>query len=94
MSVYIDSLFPWGWKHGPSCHLIADRPHELHEFAARLGMRKRWFQKFASTPHYDLTAKRRKKAVEWGAVELDRKAFVTKTREVRANYQRVKGAWL
>lgn len=89
MSVYVDRLQHWGWKHGPSCHLIADQPHELHEFAARIGMQKRWYQRDASTPHYDLTAKRRARAVELGAVELDRRSFVMKAREVRATWTEV-----
>jgi hypothetical protein len=75
MAVYIDKLRDWGWKLGPSCHLIADSNEELHAFAAKLGLRREWFQPKASGPHYDLTAKRRALAVAAGAVELDDRAF-------------------
>lgn len=34
MGVYIDELRDWGWRLGPSCHMIADTNEELHEFAA------------------------------------------------------------
>lgn len=66
------------------CHLIADTEDELHEFAARLGMRRSWFQQpkgIGSLPlkpesrkaqnwHYDLTAPKRAMAVRLGAVEV------------------------
>ena len=75
MSVYVDRLRNWGWKLGPSCHLIADTNEELHEFAARLGMRRSWFQKATSGPHYDLTEPKRRLAVSLGAVELEDRPF-------------------
>lgn len=75
MAVYVDKLRDWGWKLGPSCHLIADTNEELHQFAARLGLKRSWFQAKASGPHYDLTAGRRARAVELGAVELDDRPF-------------------
>jgi hypothetical protein len=73
--VYIDKSRNWGWKLGLSCHLIADSNEELHAFAARLGLKREWFQASPSGPHYDLTAKRRKRAVELGATELDDRPF-------------------
>jgi hypothetical protein len=33
MSVYVDSLIDYGWRHGASCHLIADKVSELKAFA-------------------------------------------------------------
>lgn len=84
--VYVDRLQNYGWRLGPSCHLIADSLPELHGFAARLGLRFEWFQ-LKSSPHYDLTASKRKRALELGAVELDRSAFVAKIRELRAQRQ-------
>lgn len=75
MPVYIDRLRNWGWHLGPSCHMIADSNEELHAFAVRLGLRKAWFQKSTSGPHYDLTANRRVEAVRLGAVELDDREF-------------------
>lgn len=75
MSVYVDVLRDWGWRLGPSCHLIADTNEELHEFALKIGMKREWFQKSSSGPHYDLVRSRRIKAVQLGAIELDDKKF-------------------
>jgi hypothetical protein len=75
MSVYVDMLIDYGWKYGPSCHLLADTEEELHEMAAKIGMKRSWFQKGgkAEMPHYDLVASRSKKAVALGAIEINRK---------------------
>jgi hypothetical protein len=56
------------------CHLIADEADcpELHAFAARIGMKRSWFQ----GDHYDLGPGRRAAAVAIGAIEVDRKTFV------------------
>ena len=65
--------------------MIADTPEELHEMAIAIGHRIAWFQASppASTPHYDLTGPKRIKAVRLGAIELGRKEFVDKIRELR-----------
>lgn len=60
-------------------HMTADTPDELRAFAARIGMRREWFQTCKRACgkgpcvhwHYDLTAPRRAKAVAVGAVEID-----------------------
>lgn len=83
MAVYVDRLSDWGWRHGLSCHLIADSVSELIEFAVSIGLRPEWFQA-KSSPHFDLTADGRREAVRRGAVELGRHAFVAKLRELRA----------
>ena len=71
MTVYVDELRVWGvWKYGESCHMTADTDEELHEFAARIGMKRQWFQNRTGYPHYDLTIGRRAKAVRLGAVEV------------------------
>ncbi len=71
--VYVDELMNWGWRLGPSCHLFADSPDELHAFAARIGMKRQWAQVGGrSVLHYDLTAGRRAKAVALGATVADR----------------------
>lgn len=82
MSVYVDNLRDYGWRHGPSCHLIGDSVEELIAFAENMGMRREWFQP-KSSPHFDLTAEGRKAAVANGAIELDQRAFVKKLREIR-----------
>lgn len=95
MPVYVDYLRNWGWKlRGSirrSCHLVADSKEELFEFATqRLGMKKEWYQP-KSMPHFDLTVIKRMKALKRGAIELERKEFVTKLREIQ---QKVRdGEW-
>ena len=76
MAVWVDPLMDLGWSLGPSCHLMADTSVELHDFAARLGMRRSWFQDKGRLSHYDLTARRRERAVSLGALELDSRASV------------------
>jgi len=52
---------------GGACHLTGDDLHELHEFAAKLGLRPEWFQD-GRIPHYDLTRGKRQQAIDAGAV--------------------------
>lgn len=82
MAVYVDRLIDYSWRHGPSCHLIADSVAELKEFAVQIGMRVEWFQP-KSSPHFDLTAAGRDAAVANGAIELNNREFVAKIRELR-----------
>ena len=82
MAVYVDPLCNHGWRLGPSCHLFADTLMELHEFAAKIGMKRAWFQD-ERLPHYDLTRSRRAAAVRAGVVELGRRDAVMKWREMR-----------
>lgn len=80
MSVYVDESFVAeakgtqarrvGARHGHRwCHLWADSLDELHAFAARIGMRRGWFQDHAILPHYDLVPSRRAHALRLGAIE-------------------------
>lgn len=87
MSCYVDRLAARGWRLGESCHLIADTLVELHDLARRIGLKRAWFQE-KSTPHYDLTASRRARAVRLGAIELDRRGLVAKIRELRGIAQK------
>lgn len=53
-------------------HLFADSKEELHEFAAKLGLKREWFQdKGDHLWHYDVTAAKRRKAVALGAQECN-----------------------
>lgn len=64
------------------CHMIADTLGELHGMAERIGMKREWFQG-GSFPHYDVSLTRRKTALRLGAIELGRRGFVAKMREMR-----------
>lgn len=79
MSVYVDDVFiPYGRM--KMCHMIADTEDELHDMAARIGMKRKWFQG-GDRPHYDVSMSRRKLAVEQGAVEITIKELVHRLRE-------------
>ena len=74
MGIYVDRLVNYGWRLGPSCHLTADTAEELHEFAAKLGLKRTWCSdrtQPASRPvHYDLVASKRRLALENGAEDI------------------------
>lgn len=90
MAVYVDPLFDtqgWSaaWPYPHACHLMADDDVQLHAFAARLGLKRAWHQACPphSVSHYDLTARRRSRAISLGAIEVDR-GFVAGRVRVRA----------
>ena len=74
--IMVDELRRWPHArhrcfHRGACHLTTDGPlEELHEFAERIGLRRRWFQEHPLAPHYDLSPARRVRAVTAGAVEV------------------------
>lgn len=77
MTVYVDDYrvparvgrLSARWSHltvGPD-----DNIAELHEFAARIGLRKSWFQaKGWPWDHYDVTDSKRQEAIRAGAVPI------------------------
>jgi hypothetical protein len=73
MTVYVDELLVYPGAKPPfdkgSCHLTADTLKELHIFAELVGLKRSWFQDHKLCPHYDLTPRRRAKAVELGATQ-------------------------
>lgn len=78
MTVYVDDAnIPASVQNGNRthtsqwCHLSADTEAELHDFAAKLGLKRAWFQ-HAGRPtfHYDLTAGKRAQAVAHGATQI------------------------
>ncbi|HOX22773.1 MAG TPA: DUF4031 domain-containing protein [Elusimicrobiales bacterium] len=73
--VYVDALHPCAptlrWPFTASCHLYARDLNTLHDFAARLGLKRSWFQGNAKLPHYDLTGNKRAQAVRLGAAERE-----------------------
>lgn len=93
--IYVDPLLPCirnaRWRYDESCHLMCDPCDDLsslHAFAASIGLKRCWFQnKPQSTPHYDLTAGMRAKAVAAGAIEIDRHKTVAIIRAWREHRQ-------
>ncbi len=59
-------------------HLISDTSwDELHNFAAKMGLKREWFQEAGRLSHYDLTTSRAKKtAVNMGAKLVSSKQIV------------------
>lgn len=88
MSVYVDDMMVCipnrNWRYPESAHLFADTNEELHAFAAKLGLRRAWFQDNPRLPHYDLTRNKRHAAILNHAIPLDRHASVAKWDEIRA----------
>lgn len=86
MAVYVDNA-RIVWKEYLWCHLVADSENELHLFAQRLGLKRCWYQKKASYPHYDITIKQRKMALELGAIEGTRKQIIECAKELKIQLQ-------
>ena len=84
MSVYVDKAI-YKYRRMIMCHMVADSPAELHAMARKIGVRRRWYQASASTPHYDVCKSKRALAVGAGALECDRNAFVAALRRIRAS---------
>jgi len=80
--VYVDeATYPWRGKKW--CHLTADNLAELHQFAAKLKLKREWFQN-KRIPHYDITESKRLKAIELGAIAISTKEMVKRVRETLA----------
>lgn len=74
MAIIIDEAI-WTFRGNLYCHMISDVPgqpglDELHEFAARIGLKRSWFQDKPRWPHYDVIDKKRKQAIALGAEEV------------------------
>jgi hypothetical protein len=73
MTIYVDDVrLPYGRM--IMCHMWADDEAELHAFASRLGLQRRWFQEppKASWKHYDISLGVKKEALAAGAVLTDK----------------------
>ena len=69
MTVYIDDMYRYAmgeFRGMRMSHMIADHDEDLHAMAARIGMKREWFQ----GDHYDVPLPRRELAIEAGAVAI------------------------
>jgi hypothetical protein len=82
MAVYIDDECI-EWRGKIWCHMVADTPDELHKFAARIGLKRVWFQSQSIYPHYDVTLAVRVKALQMGAILADRETLIACARELK-----------
>lgn len=83
MAVYVDEE-AIRWRGREWCHLVADSLDELHSFAAKLGLRRSWFQSKTRYPHYDVTTSVRTRAIALGAHNADRDTIVSCARQMRS----------
>lgn len=84
MSVYVDDAkHPFGRM--KMAHLLADTEAELHEFAARLGLKRSWFQG-GRRPHYDVCKSKRRAALKAGALPIDGPQLRDLLMRTRADY--------
>lgn len=79
MTIYVDNLIACNasqskrWAYKKACHLFADSEDELHIFAAKLGLRREWYQDHhpnSAFHHYDITENKRREAIKLGAVAI------------------------
>ena len=82
MSVYVDDAKN-PYQRMKMCHMIADTVNELHIMAGLIGVKLKWFQKDASFPHYDICLSKRAQAVQYGAIQVDRRQLVEHMRRIR-----------
>lgn len=76
MSLLVDDA-RWSWRGARWCHLASDCSlDELHEFAARLGVRRMAFH----GDHYDLPADRRPDALAAGACAVPSRELLARMR--------------
>lgn len=87
MAVYVDNV-NIKWREREWCHLVADSLEELHLFADSLGLKRAWFQKNASYPHYDITSITRKKAIYLGAQMGDRQKIISCAKKMKAQLEK------
>lgn len=87
VAVYVDHLFVMeargaaahavGAKNGHRwCHMWSDDLPKLHAMAAKIGLRREWFQENGRLPHYDLTPAKREFALKLGARERSLKDWL------------------
>ena len=89
MTVYVDDVFDWpsdDWRNGQWCHMWCDGDEaELHAVAARIGMKRSWFQSHDPRfHHYDLRPHKRELALENGAHYMPLKQWIREGMSKRA----------
>lgn len=86
MTVYVDKAFH-EFARMKMCHMLADTPEELHAMAKMIGIARRHYQAYASTPHYDVCKAKRAMAVNLGAQEINRSQLFAIIKKIRTEEQ-------
>jgi hypothetical protein len=90
--VYVDSA-NIRFKGQSYCHMATDGDvAELHAMAAKVGLRRSWFQSKSSLPHYDVAPSKRALAVQYGAVEVNCLELVRRCSATLKKIEQVKEA--
>ena len=89
MTIYVDGLVNNLWKlRGKivkNCHMWSDQStEELLDFAEKIGLKRSWVQTGSWLTHFDLVQKYRDKAIENGAIPLNRRDTVSLWRKMTA----------
>jgi hypothetical protein len=58
------------------CHMWSDDLKALHKLAAKIGLKREWFQGDQRVPHYDLVPAKRSLALAHGAKERDMREYL------------------
>lgn len=78
--IYVDDIQSYPHTKLPYqrwCHMATDGDiEELHAMAERLGLRRSWFQRSPSHPHYDLVPSKRVLALKLGAVAISTQELI------------------
>ena len=76
MTIYVDNMNA-GYGRMKMCHMFADSDEELLEFAKKIGVQTKWHQ-YPGTikSHFDICLRKKAKAIELGAIEIDYPADV------------------
>ena len=83
MPVYVDTP-RYRYRRMFMCHMVADTLDELHAMADRIGIKRKWFQSKAKTPHYDICKTKRTLAVSHGTIEVDWRQMARLSKRLRA----------
>jgi hypothetical protein len=86
VSVYVDDV-AMRWRGKRWYHLTADSTEELHAFAAKVGLKREWFQESEyrrEADHYDVTDSFRDKSILLGAIPESWREGAARRRAARA----------
>lgn len=79
MAVFVDNMEA-PYRGMLMCHMIADTTEELLEMCDKIGVQRKWIQDYGTArEHFDICISKKKKAIEFGAVEITMRELALKT---------------
>ncbi len=75
--VYVDN-FNAKFGRMTMCHVVADTTNELLDMMDKIGVQRKWIQ-YPNTynEHFDICLSKKKKAIEFGAKEINFREYAT-----------------